>query len=54
MPRWRHLPVMVGLIFSLLSVFLWRGLLGEERAQLQRQTQLEAEDVMVAVRGVTA
>ena len=48
MPRWRHLPVMVGLIFSLLSVFLWRGLLGEERAQL------EAEDVMVAVRGGTA
>ena len=47
MPRWRHLPVMVGLIFSLLSVFLW-GLLGEERAQL------EAEDVMVAVRGGTA
>ncbi|MGH9813516.1 MAG: hypothetical protein ACRD4T_10325, partial [Candidatus Acidiferrales bacterium] len=50
MQPWRLLPVAVGFIFSLLSVFLWRGLLLEERAQLQRQTQLEADDVMVAVR----
>ncbi|MCI0656053.1 MAG: hypothetical protein L0170_03165, partial [Acidobacteria bacterium] len=50
MQRWRLLPLAVGFLFSLLSVFLWRGLLLEERAQLQRQTQLEADDVMVAVR----
>ncbi len=50
MPRWRPLPVVVGFVFSLLSVFLWRGLQAGERAHLERQTQLEAEDVAVAVR----